>query len=445
MNKKFTMTLLGTAVVCMISTSSVFAATGKITGNSVRIREEASTDSSIVETVSKNTEVEVISEEGDFYKITYDNKDGYIHKDYVDVDLSEESDTKLDEETTESSESVDNTTENEEETEQTTSEEENNEANENTKIGDTINSDSNLYLMPTLSSSKIDSLKNNTRVKVEKTVSNWSYVTYKNKAGWIPNHKLLESTNNTEEDNKEETSDKKINKTAYLSASAANLREGPGTDYKSIGGIAENEVITVLEEKDGWYKVKTLDGAEGYVLKSLVTLDDVKGTSRSGERKIEIVDLNSLEEESKQQEKEEKKEETTKKENTSSSTSSSSSADKKRKELVAYAKKYLGYKYVSGGSSPKTGFDCSGFTKYVYGHFGYKLNRSSSAQANNGTYVKKSNLKVGDLLIFTGHVGIYIGNNKFIHASNPSDGVKITSLSDSYYVKNYKEARRIIK
>ena len=211
MNKKFTMTLFGTAIICMISASSVFAATGKVTGNSVRIREKASTDSSIVETVSKNTEVEVISEEGDFYKITYESKEGYIHKDYVKVDLSKEENSNT---TSESSENVDNNSEN------TNNESDNNDKKadeqKDSKIGNTLNSDSNLYLMPTLSSSKIDSLKKNTKVKVERTVSNWSYVTYKNKAGWLPNHKLLEIKNNSEEDNKENSSDKEINKKKNL-------------------------------------------------------------------------------------------------------------------------------------------------------------------------------------------------------------------------------------
>ena len=108
-----------------------------------------------------------------------------------------------------------------------------------------------------------------------------------------------------------------------------------------------------------------------------------------------------------------------------------------------FAKKYLGYKYVAGGSSPSTGFDCSGFTQYVYKQCGVSLNRTSDAQASNGTAVSKSNLQPGDLVIFTGHVGIYIGNNKFIHAANPSKGVITTSLSDSYYTKTYKTARRI--
>ena len=118
--------------------------------------------------------------------------------------------------------------------------------------------------------------------------------------------------------------------------------------------------------------------------------------------------------------------------------------------VVEYAKKFLGKKYVSGGSSPETGFDCSGFTCYVYKHFGYTLNRVSTDQAQNGTKVDKSDLKLGDLVLFSqgsrsiGHVGIYIGNNEFIHAANPQKGVIITSLSNSYYKTNYVTARRIL-
>lgn len=438
MNKKFTITLLGTVATCILGASSVFASTGIVTGNSVRIREKASTDSSIIETISKDTKIEVVSEEGDWYKITYDNKEGYIHKDYVEVEEETE-----DVNNTATIEETGTNSENDNQVEENTGNEESVDENKKAEIGNTLTSDSSIYLTACYSSSEIGSLKDNTKVSVEKTISNWSYISYKNTKGWIPNYKLIEVDSENKEESteteKNENTNQKINKQAYLSSSSANLRKGPGTNYETIGGIAENEVITVLEEKDGWYKVETADNLTGYVLKELVTLGERKTTSRSGS--IRMVTPVNLEEN-------EKKETTEKKEDkkdNSSTSNSSSSADKKRKELVAYAKKYLGYKYVRGGSSPKTGFDCSGFTKYVYGHFGYSLNRTSSGQANNGTKVKKSNLKQGDLLIFTGHVGIYIGNNKFIHAANPDDGVKITSLSDSYYVRNYIEARRIIK
>ena len=113
----------------------------------------------------------------------------------------------------------------------------------------------------------------------------------------------------------------------------------------------------------------------------------------------------------------------------------------------------MGYKYVYGGSSPKTGFDCSGLTSYVYKQFGYTLSRTSTAQAKNGKEVSKDELQPGDLLIFKnqsltriGHVGIYIGNNKMIHASEPGVGVVITDLSASgyNYNKRFVTARRII-
>ena len=114
-------------------------------------------------------------------------------------------------------------------------------------------------------------------------------------------------------------------------------------------------------------------------------------------------------------------------------------------------KKYLGYKYVAGGSSPSTGFDCSGFTTYVFRNFGVSLNRSSKDQIKNGTAVSKSNLQPGDIVIFKnqgktaiGHVGIYIGSGNFIHAANKKEGVVITALSSSYYSQRYVGARRVI-
>ena len=101
--------------------------------------------------------------------------------------------------------------------------------------------------------------------------------------------------------------------------------------------------------------------------------------------------------------------------------------------------------------SPETGFDCSGFTQYVYKHFGISLYRSSKDQIKNGVAVEKSDLQLGDLVIFNdegnkaiGHVGIYIGGGDFIHASNPKDGVKITTLLSGYYKIRYVGARRVV-
>jgi len=114
--------------------------------------------------------------------------------------------------------------------------------------------------------------------------------------------------------------------------------------------------------------------------------------------------------------------------------------------VVDYAKKYLGLRYVSGGNSLTTGTDCSGFTKLIYKEFGIKLSRGVKAQAKNGSYVKKSDLQKGDLIFYgqkagvVSHVGIYIGNGKVIHQSNPRDGVKITTMNIMVYIT----ARRVI-
>ena len=124
--------------------------------------------------------------------------------------------------------------------------------------------------------------------------------------------------------------------------------------------------------------------------------------------------------------------------NTSSESSRSGSGS--GSAVVAYAMKFKGYRYVFGTSGPNT-FDCSGFTKYVYGHFGVNLPHSSKAQRSVGRAVSRSNLQKGYILCFSGHVGIYIGNDQFIHASNKRDGVKISSLSG--YSKKLITARRI--
>lgn len=117
------------------------------------------------------------------------------------------------------------------------------------------------------------------------------------------------------------------------------------------------------------------------------------------------------------------------------------------KQIVDYAKQYLGVIYKWGGDSPK-GFDCSGFTKYIYKLFGVNLEHSASSQFNSGEVISKADLEPGDLVFFTtykkgpSHVGIYIGANQFIHASSGNKKVIITSLDSSYYLKRYLGARR---
>ena len=125
-------------------------------------------------------------------------------------------------------------------------------------------------------------------------------------------------------------------------------------------------------------------------------------------------------------------------------------AKQSEKELINEAKKWLGTKYVYGGHSKK-GTDCSGFVMEVYLKvYDIKLPRTSKDQQAFCKRIKKSNLKIGDLVFFTttknkkrvSHVGIYIGDDEFIHASS-SKGVVISKLSQSYYVRNYYSSGRV--
>ncbi|HVS86520.1 MAG TPA: C40 family peptidase [Gaiellaceae bacterium] len=115
-----------------------------------------------------------------------------------------------------------------------------------------------------------------------------------------------------------------------------------------------------------------------------------------------------------------------------------------RHKVVRYAKHFLGVRYVYGGSSPRSGFDCSGFVRYVYQHFGISLPHSSWGDMVRGKRVARNNLLPGDILFFDGggHVGIYVGNGRFIHAPHTGTVVRIQTLA-GWYSGLYDGARRM--
>lgn len=141
------------------------------------------------------------------------------------------------------------------------------------------------------------------------------------------------------------------------------------------------------------------------------------------------------------------KQKTAAKPSSASTTSTVKSSSSKVAKIISTAKNLMGIPYVWGGTTT-SGFDCSGFTQYVFARNGITLPRTAAEQFTVGTVISRSNLKVGDLIFFTtykagaSHLGIYLGNNNFIHASS-TKGVTISSLTSDYYSSRYIGARRM--
>jgi cell wall-associated NlpC family hydrolase len=127
-------------------------------------------------------------------------------------------------------------------------------------------------------------------------------------------------------------------------------------------------------------------------------------------------------------------------------------SEKEKQQLLAYAKYFKGGKYVWGGTSPE-GFDCSGYVQYLYKKHHISLPRTAYAQSKQGITVDKKDLKKGDLLFFltdpargipVTHVGIYLGNGRFIHAASKKKGIIISPIDQGYYARKFVTAKRIL-
>lgn len=200
-------------------------------------------------------------------------------------------------------------------------------------------------------------------------------------------------------------------KTGTITATSLNLRSGPSTSKAVVVTLKQGTKLTITDTSGSWYKVKTPAGTVGWVSSTYVSTGTSAVASRAATTSRAAISQN----------------------------------------IVGYAKGFLGVKYVWGGSSP-SGFDCSGFVQYVYNHFGIKIERVASAQAKQGTTVKKSELKAGDLVFFdtdgghnrVNHVGMYIGNGNFIQASSGKSAHKvvISTLTSGFYADTYMTAKR---
>lgn len=482
--------LVTIAIILIIFASSVTIAVtktkGKVTTETLRLRKEASLESTVLELLSKDDEVEIVAEEGDWYKVNFKTYTGYVSKEYISKNgKSEENpDSKQDENNSKEDNNENKKDNNTNETNNAnqgddTNQTANNENNTNNKNlankQATTNSDLNVYILPLINSNIIGNLKQNVKVDIVNITGVWAYIKTETIAGWIridkisvtdsnstqnnntdkqnkdgseqttsPDNSENNTNNNQADNNKNTTNNEKeyTPKNYYIKSSAVNVRAKSSTSSNVVTTLTQNTQVKTVGEEGDWYKVE-VNGKTGYILKSLLSSNKVEVTSRSATQDRQESNNNATKTMANNKTENKESNNNPKQEATSYNSS-------KGEQIVEYAKKFLGRKYVYGGSGPNT-FDCSGFTMYVYKHFGYSMGHSATTQAGLGKYVSKSNLQPGDLVIFNdsanrsiGHVGIYVGGGNFIHASSGSGKIIISSLSGSYYNTRYVTGRRII-
>lgn len=478
--KKIFLSALIIFVILSINKYS-FAINGTVNTTAVRIREKASTDSGIITVVYKDDEIEILEEDKDWYKIKYKDKVGYIKSEFI---------KKV--ENTANTVNTENIT-----TNSTSGNNIDNNTNENNNVSNNpidihigyakkLENPIKLRIVPNLFASEKIEISAGKEILISAKLGNWYKVTDgDNISGWITASKFnsyenKEQISKTEEKPKidqptvsqekpeeketekapedKKTDDEKTpetqvgkepennttsdaSKTGIINVETARMRKSASTNSDIIDFLDEDDEVTIIGEENEFYKISTKSKKEGYVSKSLVT--EKKVTSRSlGDSRQSFADIEentSIVENDNEQVSEKIDEQST---NNSS----------KGEEVIEFAKQYLGYSYVLGCSTPETGFDCSGFTKYIFGHFGYNLGRVAADQTSVGDVVERENLQIGDLILFydegktkIGHTGIYIGNGEFIHSANPKRGVVTDNLNtNSYYNTRFVTARRIV-
>ena len=260
--------------------------------------------------------------------------------------------------------------------------------------------------------------RGNTLEYISTCNNGWYKVRYKGKIGYVSNDysKVVGKLHTTTNNNKDS-----ITKVGKVTGSSLKVRKGPSTKYSVKKTLKNGSVVGIITSyRNGWAKVKLSNSLTGYVNKNYLHV--YNGNSRD----IDVHYINHKE-----------------------NSSSNNINNKKISKVLSTLKSKVGKPYIYGAAGPNS-FDCSGLTYYCYKQVGIYLNRSALDQSRNGRHVSKSNLKPGDLIFFNSgtnrirHVGMYIGNNKFIHSPSPGKKVRYESLSTSYYVKGYMTARRII-
>lgn len=217
---------------------------------------------------------------------------------------------------------------------------------------------------------------------------------------------------------------KPVAKTVIVSANTLNIREKAGSGSRKLGALSHGNAVILLEKAGTWTKIKAPGGTIGYVLSQYLVAGSM--TPKTLAANTSVADKTV-------------------------SRSGSDRTDSLIEAVVRVAMSFKGVRYVYGGASRK-GTDCSGFVMQVYDSIGIGTPRSSISYGSAGVKIIRENLRVGDVVLFDtdggrriniSHVGIYLGNDKFIHASSTNHQVVVASLSG--YQAKYLGARRFLR
>lgn len=375
-------TAAATAIVC----TGAFAANVTAT-TSVNVRSGPGNSYSVVTVMKSGTTTANLGTSGNWVKVTVNGKTGYVYNRYLsDANGSTSSSTP---------------------TPTTTS--------NVSKVVYVVNTSAlNVRSGPGTSYNVVGGLSRGASANVVGSSGKWYKISYGGGYGYISSSYTSSAPSSTTSTsnvtNTSNTTNTTSGSTYYSTTSGLNVRSGPGMSYASKGTLSYGQAVTVIDTSGYWYKIQ-FNGGTGYVGSKYLSTSKPSASSN----------------------------------NTSTNNTTTPSYDAgSGSTIVSFAQSLLGRPYVYGAAGPSS-FDCSGFTQYVYAHFGKSIPRSSSAQYASASKISKSSLQAGDLVFFSnsssggsvGHVAIYMGNGMIIHAANSKTGVCTTSLNSSYYSSHY--------
>lgn len=280
-----------------------------------------------------------------------------------------------------------------------------------------VNDYVNVRSLPSEEGEILGKLYNESAGTIEEDVDGWYKITSGNVTGYVKSDYVVTG------DAAEELAEQVGKRVATVTTETLRVRSEASTEASILGLIGEEEELTVTDETDEWVQVSIEEG-DGWVSKEFVDL------------RTDFVQAESKEEEKARLEKEKAAKEEGKRKAAAAAAKAgasqgavlgSGSGSSSGNAVVSYASQFVGNPYVYGGTSLTNGTDCSGFVMGVYAHFGVGLPHSSSAMRSMGYGVSLADAQPGDIICYSGHVGIYCGNNTIVHASTAATGIKYTS------------------